>query len=323
MERFLRLLADPTRLRILAAVDPEELAVNEIADVLGMSQPRISNHLRLLRDAGALQGRREGHWTFYRNALAPPGHGPGSELWRVVREGLDGDRRLRADGARRDEILRRRRMRSRAHFAGRNHEAELEHLSLREEMLGCLVPTERLVVDAGCGDGYLTELLADRFAGVLAFDHTPERLAAARKRTGASPARFVQAEVDALPLPSAVCDAVFFSLVLHHVPRIAPALREAARILRPEGDLVVADLAPHEDESMRRRRGDLHLGLDADMLASSLEQAGFEKIRLRPARDRVLAAGGKKLDLFLATARRPRVRPRGKKAGPRAGGSAS
>jgi len=75
---------------------------------------------------------------------------------------------------------------------------------------------------------------------------------------------------------------------------------------------------------MRRRRGDLRLGLDEDALASSLEEAGFDEIRLRPAHDRVLAAGGKKLDLFLATARRPRVRRRGrKKTGRKAGGSAT
>jgi len=246
MERFLRLLADPTRVRILAAVDPEELAVSEIADVLGMSQSRISNHLRLLRDAGALHGRREGHWTFYRNALTPSG--AGSALWQVIRQGLAGDRRLRADKSRRDEVLRRRRLRSRTHFAARGHEADLEHLSLREEMLGCLVPEERTVVDAGCGDGYLTELLADRFHAVFAFDHAPERLSSARGRVDASNVRFAQAEVDALPLPGAASDTVFFSLVLHHVPQIAPALREAARILRPEGRLVVADLAPHEEE---------------------------------------------------------------------------
>jgi len=70
MQKLLRLLSDPTRLRILAALEGEELAVGEIADVLSMSQSRISNHLRLLKEADALDARREGAWTFYRNALA-------------------------------------------------------------------------------------------------------------------------------------------------------------------------------------------------------------------------------------------------------------
>ena len=69
MQKLLRLLSDPTRLRILAAVEDEELAVNEIAEVLKMSQSRISNHLRLLRGESALRTRRDGAWTFYRNVL--------------------------------------------------------------------------------------------------------------------------------------------------------------------------------------------------------------------------------------------------------------
>ena len=115
MQKLLRLLADPTRLRILAAVAPEELAVNEIADTLAMGQPRISNHLRLLREAGALEDRREGAWTFYRNAL--PERPLVAPLWGAVEAARSELPELAADAGRRAAVLERRRERSRSHFA--------------------------------------------------------------------------------------------------------------------------------------------------------------------------------------------------------------
>jgi len=317
MQHFLKLLADSTRLRILAAVEDEELAVNEIADVLDMNQPRISNHLRLLRDGNALRGRREGAWTFYRNALGEKGHAERAALWDVVKRGLQQEPLFRADRARQQAVMERRRRRSREHFAADDGATvALERGSLREEMLAALVPADAVVVDAGCGDGYLTELLAERFRKVLAFDHSPERLAAARRRLG--PGVLLEpAEVDALPLRDASTDAIFLSMVLHHVPEIARALAEARRVLRPDGRIVIADLAPHEEESMRETMGDLRLGLDPRDLTRKLRQAGFRNIRTLPVRDRLLPGRRRALDLILITGQspaspRPRKKPKKK-----------
>jgi ArsR family transcriptional regulator len=308
---LLRLLSDPTRLRILAAVEPEELAVNEIADVLGMGQPRISNHLRLLRDAAALRGRREGAWTFYRNAL--PDKPATAALWQAVSQGMAKDPALKRDARRRRGVLERRRRRSREHFAAGNGRAGFEHGSLRTEMLAALAPTRLVAVDAGCGDGFLTEELAGRFFKVLAFDHSPQRLAAARKRVPAPNVTFQRGEVDALPLAGKSTDAVFYSMVLHHVPEVGAALREAWRVLRPGGRLVVADLAPHDDESMRERMGDLRLGLDREELEQALLDASFASVRILPVRDR-LVVGRKTMELFIATGERPAATRRKRKS---------
>jgi ArsR family transcriptional regulator len=303
VRRLLRLLSDPTRLRILAAVEPEELAVNEIADVLGMSQSRISNHLRLLRDGAALRGRRDGAWSFYRNALLD--RPETAALWRAVAGGLAKDPSFEEDAERRRTVLERRRQRSREHFAAGNGGAVFEHNSLREEILAALVPERLVAVDAGCGDGFLTEVLADRCARVLAFDHSPQRLAAARRRIRAGNVTFRQGEVDALPLEDGSTDAVFLSMVLHHVPEVGAALREARRVLRPGGRVVVADLAPHDDESLRERMGDLRLGLGREELIKALREAGFEAVRLLPVRDRLVTGRRRNLELFIATGERP------------------
>ncbi len=310
MYDLLRLLADSTRVRILAALEDEELAVNELADVLEMSQSRISNHLRLLRGAALLRARRDGAWTFYRTALEE--NGDRDTLWSVVRHGLRGNAELEADVARRQRVLEKRRQRSRAHFARASETLDdlaLATGTLREEIVAAAAPRECVVVDAGCGDGGLTEILADTFDRVFAFDHAPGRLAAARARTPHDTVTFAHGEIDAVPLADGTCDIVFLSLVLHHVPRIVDALREAWRVLRPGGRVVVADLAPHDEESMRRQRGDLRLGLDADRLLADLSAAGFDRPHARPARDRVLA-GRAELCIFLADGTKPSLRRR-------------
>src|SRR6476659_3501261 len=71
--KSLRALSDPTRLRMVALLEKDELSVNELQEITRMGQSRISTHLGLLQDSGLVQSRREGKRTFYkldRNANA-------------------------------------------------------------------------------------------------------------------------------------------------------------------------------------------------------------------------------------------------------------
>ena len=61
----LKLLADSTRVRILALLQREELSVAELQEILDMGQSRISSHLSLLRQGELVQDRRDGKKTFY------------------------------------------------------------------------------------------------------------------------------------------------------------------------------------------------------------------------------------------------------------------
>lgn len=68
MERLVRLfkaLSDVTRLEIIRLLIAEEMCVCEIMDRLGMSQPAVSHHLRILKEAGIVGYRRSGKWLFY------------------------------------------------------------------------------------------------------------------------------------------------------------------------------------------------------------------------------------------------------------------
>src|SRR6185295_14039384 len=62
---FLRLIADPTRLRVLLVLEQEELSVAELQEILGMGQSRISSHLAQLKRAGIVEARRSGKNVYY------------------------------------------------------------------------------------------------------------------------------------------------------------------------------------------------------------------------------------------------------------------
>src|SRR5437868_15384393 len=62
---FLRLIADPTRLRLLLLLEQEELSVAELQEILGMGQSRISSHLAQLKRAGAVIDRRAGKYVYF------------------------------------------------------------------------------------------------------------------------------------------------------------------------------------------------------------------------------------------------------------------
>lgn len=72
--RRARAASDPTRVRMLKLLESGELCVCEIMEVLGLGQSTASKHLGVLRDAGLVESRKEGTWSYYRLA-----DGKGSE----------------------------------------------------------------------------------------------------------------------------------------------------------------------------------------------------------------------------------------------------
>lgn len=66
LTNFFKLLSDPTRLRIIILLLENELCVCQLMGAMGMSQPRVSRQLALLKSAGLVKDRREGKWIYYR-----------------------------------------------------------------------------------------------------------------------------------------------------------------------------------------------------------------------------------------------------------------
>ncbi len=310
----LKLLSDPTRLRLLALVAREELAVQELVGVTGLAQSRVSNHLALLRRSGLVRDRRDGSWSFH-SLVEPAAEGPLTpELFdAVLRPFLDSDAG-RADAQALERVREARRERSR-----RTHDAladrwvelgqEFRTGALRAEALGALAPRELTVADLGCGAGFLTSHLAERFTHVIAVDHAERMIEAARRRVASDHVEFRRGELERLPLEDREVDAAFANLVWHHVADMDGAAREVFRILRPGGRAVITDLLPHDEDWMRESMGDLRLGVDSGAVVTALLRAGFAEVASDPIHDgyRVEAPDGHsaELPMFLVRARRP------------------
>ena len=178
-----RLLADPTRLRVLGLLGKEELAVGELARVLGQSPSRLGNHLRQLREAGLVEDRKEGTWTFV--SLATSGALP-PELWSAVETELASAPDIQADLARLAEVLEERRARSRSYFDRVAPEwdvigSDFKSGAARHRVAAHLVDRGLVVADVGCGTGYLSRAIAPLVSRVILIDHAPGMLDAARR----------------------------------------------------------------------------------------------------------------------------------------------
>lgn len=99
LERALKAFADRSRLRILKLLQRDELCVCQIAAILGLDQSTVSRHLAVLRNAGIVEDRREGRWTYYRISSFRDGTQEHvAQLVELLRGWLEEDERVVGDG---------------------------------------------------------------------------------------------------------------------------------------------------------------------------------------------------------------------------------
>ncbi|MET0179677.1 MAG: metalloregulator ArsR/SmtB family transcription factor [Novosphingobium sp.] len=285
----LRALADPTRLRIMRLLTRMELAVGELAQVLGQSQPRVSRHVRILCDAGLAARRREGGWVFLRSAIGGPASAFTAAVARLLDHGEDEDAafaaQAEADRLRLGQIRATREARAAEWFA--RHAAEWDVLrSLHiadgpvEAALARLLEDAPLgrVLDVGTGTGRMAELFEPAAERIVALDNSPEMLRLARARLQhLAPGRveLVRGDFAALPFADASFDTVLFHQVLHYAQAPETVLAEAARVTRPGGRIAIVDFAAHQREELRDRYAHARLGFADGQVRALLAEAGF------------------------------------------------
>lgn len=299
-------LADPTRGRLLLALEPRELTVTELATALQLPQSTVSRHLKTLGDGGWVAARADGTSRFYRMesaALEPAAR----RLWAAVRESVAAQAIATHDAARLRAVLAKRRTASEAFFssaAGRWDALRSELFGARTELVALpgLIDDRMTVGDLGCGTGAVTEALAPFVERVIGVDGSRAMLAAARRRLGDHQNVELRAgELEALPITDGELGAALLVLTLHHVPEPGAALAEAARALVPGGRLVVVDMLPHDREAYRREMGHVWLGFSEKQMGGWLTDAGFDGARFITLPADPEAKGPA---LFAATARR-------------------
>jgi ubiquinone/menaquinone biosynthesis C-methylase UbiE/DNA-binding transcriptional ArsR family regulator len=283
--RSLRALADPTRLRLLALLDKDEVSVNELQQITGLGQSRISTHLRLLQEAGLLQSRREGKRTFYR--MDPTARVSQRQVVQMAAQGAREITEHEADEVNLRRILARRVDQAQLLFnqvAGRfdrSYGPGRSWQAFGQMLLRILPPM--VVADLGSGEGLISELLARRAKRIIAVDNSEKIVAfgaAKAKKNGLKNLEFRLGDLEEPPIGPRSVDLVILSQALHHAQHPERAIAAAYRILCPGGHIMILDLLQHHFEQARELYGDRWLGFAESDLQFWFEQAGFKNIEL-------------------------------------------
>src|SRR4051812_10383748 len=304
--KSLRALSDPTRLRIVALLEREELSVNELQEITRLGQSRISTHLGLLQDSALVQSRRDGKRTFYK--LNGNADTTGREFIQLAIRGARELPEHSHDQINLKRVVNRRREQAQMYFnqiagrfdrvygPGRSWQA-FGHLLLR--ILPPLV-----VADLGAGEGLLSELLARRAKKVIAVDNSEKIVAfgaAKAKKNGLKNLDFRLGDLENPPIEANSVDLVILSQALHHAADPAKAIAGAYALLKPNGQMTILDLSRHNFQRAHELYGDRWLGFPESDLQRWLEGAGFKKVEISvvareeqpPHFETVLASGQK------------------------------
>jgi ubiquinone/menaquinone biosynthesis C-methylase UbiE len=280
---MLRAAGEPTRLRILAILAREELAVMELSQILDQSQPRVSRHLKLLTEAGLVERFPDGAWMFYRLAA----HGPRRlMLDQVLALVHDTDPAIVRDAERLQQVRQERSEEASAYFA-RNaaHWDQLRSLYVSEADVEAAIlkaagpgPFGRLI-DLGTGAGRMLTLLGPKAQSVIGLDLSQQMLNIARDHTaeaGLGRCELRHGDIFATRLADASADLVVVHQVLHYLSDPAAAVAEAARLVAPGGQLLVVDFAPHQLEFLRQAHQHRRLGFSDAEMKRWAEAAGLK-----------------------------------------------
>jgi len=281
----LKLLSDPTRLRLLALLLGEELSVAELQVILGMAQSRISSQLAQLRQADLVVDRRDGKKAFY--SLRPTLDARTLSLLHAACESVAELPELGEDRANLTRILKKRRDHQEQYFnliagklgknycPGRSWEA-IGHLALR------LTP-HIVIADLGAGEGLLSQLLARRASLIWCIDNCPRMVEVGTElaaKNGFANLTYKLGDIENVPLPAQSVDLAILSQALHHALHPETAVKEAYRILKPGGQVLILDLKEHTFEKAHEIYADEWLGFKESALYGFLKKAGFLQVEI-------------------------------------------
>ena len=234
LQQQMKALADPHRLRVFALCRQGEASVAEVTAVMGQSQPRVSQHLKHLCDAGLLARFRDGQRVYYRLP---------STLSAVERRLVElipiDDPEFVADGERLREL--------RGESVGIAASAATEDGAARRAFHRALVEQTMTapvgdLLDIGCGRGDVLKLLAARARRAVGVDIDKTARLAARAEVllaGLANCTLRQGDMYRLPFADGSFDTIVLDDVLTGARRPVAALREARRLLRANGRMLV------------------------------------------------------------------------------------
>ena len=278
----LRAAGEPTRLRILALLANEELAVMELSQILDQSQPRVSRHLKLLSDAGLIERFPDGAWVFYRVAADPAMRHFVDQVLDMI---VSSDLGMQRDAERLDAVRGERSSDAQSYFE-RNAARwdEIRSLYVSEANVEAAIlsaagagPFERMI-DLGTGAGRMLALLGPKAKDAIGLDLSQQMLNVARlhvTEAGLQGVELRHGDIFATRLPDRSADLVVVHQVLHYLSDPASAVTEAARLVAPGGRLLIIDFAPHALEFLREAHQHRRLGFSDDEMGRWMAEAGL------------------------------------------------
>jgi ubiquinone/menaquinone biosynthesis C-methylase UbiE/DNA-binding transcriptional ArsR family regulator len=280
----LRAAGEPTRLRILALLAREELAVMELCRILDQSQPRVSRHLRLLTESGLVERFPDGGWVFYRLASDAPRQELVGQALALVDAA---DPELSRDAERLEAVRADRFGKAAAYFAQvAPRWDQLRSLYVSEDDVEAAIlkaagegPFRRLI-DLGTGSGRMLTLFGQRAENAIGLDLSQQMLNIARAQVanaGLKCCELRHGDIFATRLPGQSADLVIVHQVLHYLSDPATAVEEAARLVGPGGRLLIVDFAPHGLEYLREAHQHRRLGFTDEEIRRWLVEAGLQR----------------------------------------------
>ena len=284
---LLRLLADPTRLRLLLLLEEEELSVAELQQIMNMGQSRISSHLAQLKRAGVVADRRAGKNVYYGARNVGGRNGTGARIQQIIETLAHEIPETARDRTALKLALRKRHDKAREYFdelAGRFGRSYVPGRSWKalSHALISLVP-KLTIVDLGAGEGTLSQLLAKSARKVIAIDNSPKMVefgSKLAKKHGFENLEYRLGDLEDPPVAKESVDLVLLSQALHHAIKPEHAMKAAHKILKRGGRIVVLDLLSHRFEKARELYADRWLGFSEVKLHELLEEAGFREIEV-------------------------------------------
>ena len=284
----LRAAGETTRLRLLALLADGEQSVKDLTEILGQSQPRVSRHLKLLADAGLVNRNAEGAWAYY--GLAPDGIGGDLARWLIERWSADDPDRAR-DRQRLETVRLHQAEQAAEYFAKVADSWDLlRSLHVSEEAVeaaivgalrGRVVDT---LIDLGTGTGRMLELLSGHYRRGIGIDASREMIAVARAKLAQGAIGHAQVrlgDIADLDTTAGRADIIVIHQVLHYFDDPGRVLLQARRALRPGGEMLIVDFAPHALEFLRTNHAHRRLGMSETQMAGWARAAGLEVAELQ------------------------------------------
>jgi len=278
----LKAAGEDTRLRLLALLADGDHSVKDLTEILKQSQPRVSRHLKLLADAGLIERNAEGAWAYY--GPAQDGEGAALARWLVARLDPD-DPDRRRDIERQQAVRAGQQARAGEYFARVAESWDLlKRLHVPEEAVEAAVVSAlggrkvETLIDLGTGTGRMLEVLRDFYGRGIGIDSSREMLAVARSRlasAGIANAQVRLGDIGDVDLNAGPADVIVIHQVMHYFDDPGRMLAQARRLLKPGGDMVIVDFAPHDLEFLRADHAHRRLGLSEAQMSAWAGAAGL------------------------------------------------